>query len=135
MTKVQRVLVVLTGLNFVVLAFGLAQLRPAVAHGVPAVLRGRALELVDERGRVRAELKVLPADPTVKMPDGTTGYPETVLLRLISSSGSPNVKLSATEDGAGMVLGGQSGYVQVLSRTADPFIKILDRNGREQVIK
>ncbi len=135
MTKVQRLIIVLTGLNFIVLAFGLAQLRPAGAQGVPALLRGRALELVDERGRVRAELKVLPADPTVKMPDGTTGYPETVLLRLISTSGGPNVKLSATEDGSGMVLGGQSGYVQVLSRTADPFVKIHNTNGRERVIK
>src|SRR2546426_10422324 len=28
-----------------------------------------------------------------KMPDGTTGYPETVLLRLLSSKGGPNIKI------------------------------------------
>jgi hypothetical protein len=134
-TTPQRLTIVLTALNVMTLAFGLAQLRPAVAQDTPAVLRGHALELVDDRGRVRAELKVLPADPAVKMPDGTTGYPESVLLRLISSEGGPNVKLSATEDGAGLVLGGQAGYVQVLSRTADPSIKIAGRNGRTQVIK
>ena len=43
-------------------------------------------------------MKILPPDPTVKMPDGTTGYPETVLLRLIDSQGRPNVKIAATED-------------------------------------
>ena len=65
----------------------------------------RALELIDDRGRVRAELKVFPALPTVKMPDGTIGYPESVMLRLIDSKGGPNVKLSASEDGSGLVLG------------------------------
>jgi hypothetical protein len=29
------------------------------------------------------EVKVLPAQPTLKMPDATTGYPEAVQLRLI----------------------------------------------------
>jgi hypothetical protein len=135
MTKVQRLTIVLTGLNVILLAFGLAQWHPTSAQGVPPVVRAHALELVDERGRVRAELKVLPADPAVKMPDGTTGYPETVMLRLITSDGSPNVKLVATEDGSGLVLGGQAGHVQVLSRTADPFVKIVDRNGREHVLK
>ena len=66
---------------------------------------------------------------------GTTGYPETVLLRLITSKGGPNVKLSATEDGSGMVLGGEPGYVQILSRSKTPFIKLVNKNGREQEIK
>ena len=135
MTTPQRLTIVLTAFNVITLAFGVSQWRPAVAQDTPAVLRGHALELVDDRGRVRAELKVLPADPAVKMPDGSTGYPESVLLRLISSDGGPHVKLSATEDGAGLVLGGQAGYVQVSSRTADPSIKIVDKDGRAQVIK
>lgn len=53
------------------------------------MLRVRGLELVDDQGRVRAMLKVFPADTTTKMPDGTTGYPETVLLRLIDSKAHP----------------------------------------------
>jgi hypothetical protein len=69
------------------------------------------------------------------MPDGTTGYPETVLLRLIDSEGGPNAKIAATEDGAGMVLGGDSGYVQVLARnTSLPLVKLVTEDGREQVI-
>jgi hypothetical protein len=99
------------------------------------VLRCRALELVDDRGHVRAELKIFPAQPNLKMPDGTVGYPETVLLRLISSTGAPHVKITASEDGAGMVLGGEGGHVQILSRAATPFVKLAGKNGREQLIE
>src|SRR5256885_4748758 len=82
----QRLVVALTGLNLALVASGFfSRTRPAVAaSGVAPVLRGRALEIVDDRGRVRASIAVLPADPAFKMPDGTTGYPETVLLRLRS---------------------------------------------------
>src|SRR3989449_4126499 len=106
----QRLVVALTGLNFALVASPcFIRARPAVAASeVAPVLRGRALEIVDDRGRVRASIAVLPADPAFKMPDGTTGYPETVLLRLRTSAGRPNVKLAATEDGAGLVLGGDS---------------------------
>ena len=135
MTKLQRLTIVLTAFNLILLAFGLAQLRPAVAQGVASVLRARALEIVDDQGRVRAEIKVLPAQPTLKMPDGTTGYPETVQLRLVSSQGSPNVKLVTTEDGSGLVLGGDKGHTQLLSRGTDPFMKIVTKDGRERTIK
>src|SRR5262245_20554812 len=94
----------LTALNLFV--FGCALTRTASAP--PAELRVKSLELVDDQGRVRAELKVFPADPHVKMPDGSVGYPETVLLRLVNSKGAPNVKIAATEDGSGVSLGGDS---------------------------
>ena len=127
----ERVLVCL----LMLLAFGLAQLRPAAAQGVAPVLRARALEIVDDQGRVRAEIKVLPAQPTLKMPDGTTGYPEAVQLRLISSENRPHVKLVTTEDGSGLVLGGENGHTQLLSRGTDPLIKIVTKDGREHTIK
>lgn len=101
---------------------------------VPTVVKARAFELVDVNGKVRAEIKVLPAEPNATMPDGTKGYPETVILRLIDSQGGPNVKLSATEDGSGMVLGGDSGYVQVLSRSKNPQIKLASKDGNEQIL-
>jgi hypothetical protein len=70
------------------------------------------------------------------MPDGTTGYPETVQLRLISSQNSPHVKLGTTEDGAGLVLGGEKGYTQLLSRgTEHPLIKIVTKDGREKTVQ
>ena len=133
--KIQRVLIALTVLNLVLLVFLLAQIRPATAQEVAPLLRARALEIVDDQGRVRAEIKVLPAQPTLKMPDGTTGYPEAVQLRLINSQNSPHVKLVTTEDGAGLLLGGDKGHTQLLSRGADPFIKIVTKDGRERTIK
>ena len=63
MTNAQRLTTTLTALNLILLAFILAQLRPASAQGVAPVLRAQALEIVDEKGRVRAEIKVLPAQP------------------------------------------------------------------------
>ena len=128
--------IVLTGVNLLILILTLFRASSAATQEVTPILRVRALELVDDRGRVRGELKVFPAEPTLKMSDGTTGYPETVLIRLITSNGDPNVKLSATEDGSGFVLGGESGYVQILSRgTKPPFAKIVTKDGRERELK
>ena len=136
--KTQQVVIALTVANAGMLVFSLAHPHRTAAQDVPAVLRGHSLEIVDDHGRVRAEIKVLPAQPTLKMPDGTTGYPETVQLRLIDSQNGPHVKLATTEDGSGLVLGGQTGtngYTQLLSRGADPFIKIVNKDGREKTIK
>jgi hypothetical protein len=132
-----RVGFAVTMLNLVILVVNVAEVRPR-ADAMPQVLRGRALEIVDDHGRVRAEIKVLPAQPELKMPDGTVGYPETVLLRLIDSQGGPHVKLATLEDGSALVLGGEtghSGYTQMLSRGKDPLIKLVSNAGREQTIK
>jgi hypothetical protein len=100
------------------------------------VLRCRELYLIDDKGRVRAELKVTPPDPKVKMPDGTVGFPESVLFRLITSKGAPDIKIGAAEDGGGVVVGGEGSYVQILSRgTNAPFVKIVTKDGREQLMK
>jgi hypothetical protein len=98
------------------------------------VLRGRALELVDDKGRLRADIKVFPAQPNLKMPDGTIGFPEAVQLRLIDSTGSPHVKLGTQEDGSGLLLGGQGVYLQLLSRGPKSLIKLVGKDGREQTI-
>ena len=136
MTTLHRLTVVLTVANFVILAaLGLSTLRPAQAQGAAPVLRGRALELVDDRGKVRAELRVFPADPAVKMPDGTTGYPEAVLLRLMSAKGGGGVKLEAAENGGGLSLGGEGGNIQLSSKRTSPFLKIVSVDGREQIVK
>ena len=133
--QMQRVLVALTIVNAALLVFFLTHPHGVAATDVAPVLRGRALEIVDDHGRVRAELRVLPAQPALKMPDGTTGYPETVLLRLLTSSNSPNVKLATTEDGSALVLGGESGYVQILGRGTTPLVKLVNKDGKEQTIK
>ncbi|CAN5352167.1 hypothetical protein BH10PSE9_BH10PSE9_04720 [soil metagenome] len=133
----QRLLLALTLVNVALLAFSLTRLSATGAEADTQIIRGRGLELVDNQGRVRASIAVLPADAGVKMPDGTKGYPETVLLRLITSQGRPNVKLAATETGAGLVLGGEADptYVQVLAARGNTSLKFSDNDGREQVIK
>jgi len=132
--KWQRLAIVLSVLNAALFIRLIAFERPVAASEEPTTLKVRALELIDDHGRVRAELKVFPALPDVKMPDGTVGYPESVMLRLIDSKGGPNVKLTASEDGSGLVLGGESSYTQLLSRGGTPFIKVVSKDGREQLL-
>ena len=140
--KSQRFLIALTVLNLGLLVFLLAQvevrflgfrvLGSAEVISAGSVLRGRALEITDDEGRTRASVKVHPASV---LPDGTT-YPETVLLRLINSQGTPNVKLAATEDGSGLVLSGEANptHVQILARGTTTSLKLTDKNGQQHAI-
>ncbi len=134
--KPQRLVVVLTLLNLGLLAVVLARGRPAEARDAP-VLRGRALEIVDDHGKVRASIQVLPANATVAMPDGTRGYPETVLLRLVTGEGRPSVKLSATERGGILVLGGESDptYAQLRGDRAKASLTLVGEDGQPHTIE
>jgi hypothetical protein len=138
--KLQRLLVALTLANLAILIVTLVTAtRPAVAQGAQGaaapVLRGRALEIVDERGRVRASLSVLPA--------GTSAhgdrYPETVLLRLITERGRPSVKIGSSEEAAGMSLAGPTGtndtYVILEAKGTASSLKLKNEDGREQVVR
>ena len=135
--KHQRFLVLVTIINIISLVLASTQTRATTAPPVAPMLRGRGLEIVDERGRVRASISIIPADPKAKMPDGTVGYPETVLLRLITSQGRPNVKIAATERGAGGLFSGEDDptYVQVLAEGPAVSVKLSNRDGRQQVLK
>src|SRR5262245_26653022 len=133
----QRFAFGLTVLNLFVLVLTLLRSSGAATSDIPPVLRGRGLEIVDEQGRVRAAIKVLPAAPNAKMPDGTTGYPESVLLRLINSKGAPNVKIGASEDGSGISLVGESNptHIQILARGDTPSLKFVNKDLSQRVIK
>jgi hypothetical protein len=114
--KTQRALVVLTVINLGLLVFLLAQTRIHIgAQGLRlwtnvdgSVLRGRALEIVDDQGRTRASINLHPADQT-------HSYPETAILRLIDQNGRPSVKLSTSERGGALALvsGVEDTYVQL----------------------
>lgn len=135
--KGERIVTGLTAVNLVILVCTALRATPAIAaNDVTPVLRGRALEIVDDAGRVRAMIGIFPADPSVKMPDGTRGYPETVLLRLIDSHGGPNVKIAATDDGAGISLTGsaQPTYIQLMSRGASTSLTLVNKDGKQQRI-
>jgi hypothetical protein len=134
--KMQRVLLALTVVNLGLLIFLLlSHIRPALANSVAPVLRGRALEIVDERGRVRASLNVLPA---TTQPNGEA-YSETVLLRLITERGRPSVKIGASEQAAGVSLAGPSGtkdtYVILEAKGTASSLRLRSEDGREQIVK
>jgi hypothetical protein len=134
--KSQRLAIGLMVLNIFILMSFLFRANSAATPEVAAVLRARAFELVDEQGRVRAEMIVCPRQHTQKMADGTTEYPETVLLRLISSQGGPNVKIAATEDGGVFGCSGKAGYVQILSRGTNlPCVNVVTKDGKERTFK
>ena len=128
-----KLLLVLTFANMILLAFSLSQTRVAAAAGAGAqapLLRGRALEIVDDQGRVRSTLTVIPADPT-------TGYPETVLFRLIDSKGRPSVKIAATEDGSALGLGGELDPtgISLTARGTTTSVKLTNKDGHERTYK
>jgi hypothetical protein len=126
-----KLLFVLTLANLVLLVFSPSQTRVAAAAGAQApILRARALEIVDDQGRVRSTLTVIPADPR-------TGYPETVLLRLIDSKGHPSVKMAATEDGSALGLGGESDPtgISMMARGTTTSITLTNKDGHEQSYK
>jgi len=133
--RMQRSLVVLTLVNLAILVATLAGLRPAVAQGAPPVLRGRGLEIVDDQGRVRASITVLPAGTSAQ----GDRYPETVLLRLITERGRPSVKIGASEETAGLSFAGPTGtkdtYVILEAKGTASSLKLRNENGREQVLK
>jgi hypothetical protein len=135
--KTERLLAILTGLNLGLIAYQMVQPRLAGAStgDVPAVLRGRALEIVDAQGKIRASLAVIPEDPKVIWKGKP--YPETVLLRLISAEGRPNVKLGASQMGAALLIGGESNptYVQVLAEGGESTVKLINKDGAERLIK
>ncbi len=133
--KLQRSLVVLTLVNLAILVFTLTGLRPVVAEAVAPVLRGRAIEIVDDQGRVRASLNVLPAGTSAK----GDRYPETVLFRLITERGRPSVKISASEQAAGLGLAGPTGtsdtYVILEAKGSATSLKLRNEDGREQLVR
>ena len=130
--KTQRLLVVLTVVNLGLLVFLLAQTRIYIGlQGVRvwtnvdgSVLRGRALEIVDDQGRTRAAINLHPADQT-------RSYPETAIFRLIDQNGRPSVKLSTSERGGGLALvsDAENTYVQLSGRGLTA-----TKDGRHQAI-
>lgn len=132
MVKAHRFGVVLTLMNLVLLVLLMAQNLSARAQNIAPVLRGRALEIVDSSGRVRASITV---EPAVTIDSRT--YPETVVLRLTDPHSGPLVKITATEAGSALGLSDDAdGGVEVAStKHRGNFVKIVSREGREQIIK
>jgi hypothetical protein len=132
--RTQRFLIALSFLNLLLLTFLLlSRTGLARASSEPPVLRGRALEIVDDEGRVRASIK-LHAAGTSKQ----TGQklPETVMLRLIDQKGRPEVKIGASVEGGGLSLVGESDATQLLLLAdSGSSLRLKNQTGQERVIQ
>jgi hypothetical protein len=133
--KLQWPLLALTVVNLAVSFVTLSGLHPVAAQGTPPVLRGRALEIVDDQGRVRASLSVLPAGTS----EAGDRHRETVLLRLITERGRPSVKIGASEESAGLSLAGPTGtkdtWVILAATGTSSSLRLKNEDGREQTVK
>lgn len=136
------VLTILTLLNFAILAFLLLnQLRTVEASSPAPVLRGRGLEIVDDHGKVRASIQIVPAGPARRSDgsvaqDGKT-YPETVLLRLIRPDGRPSVKITTSEEGSDLTLGGgiDPTYIVLNADGGQPSLSLINKDNKQQLVK
>lgn len=90
-------------------------------------LRIKGLEIVDDRGTVRAQIVVQPNDGGV-------------LFRLIDQQRKPLVMLGAGADGSGLMLTGDPARqdwsgIQVLAKPGGSTLRLLNVDGKERVIK
>jgi hypothetical protein len=93
------------------------------AGEIPAVLRARLIELVDERGLTRAQLKV--------ESDGEA------VLRMRDAKGTIRVKLGASEDGSGLLLidDRTEPGVQILAKRAGTTVTLAEKGKEARVLK
>ena len=140
--NIQRELRILTLVNLGILVFlVLRQIVPVEASSPATILRARGLEIIDDQGKVRASIHVVPAGPAI-MADGSVAkdgkiYPETVRFRLIRPDGRPSVKITTTEEGSALTLGGgiDPTYIVLSADGGSPSLSLIDKNGRQQLVK
>src|SRR5262249_36347006 len=133
--KSQRLTVVLTVVNLVLLGVLFSQFRTAAAQAEPGMVRGRGLEIVDSQGRVRAQ--IILTDDAAKPGEKKDGG---VLLRLIGPNGRPSIKMGASVDGTGMSLAGDPDNrdwdgIQILAKGSGSMIKITNKDGKVGIVK
>lgn len=120
--RMSPVLLLISGTidGFFLGSWGHAQ--PTAAQSPAPVLRGRALELVDDRGKLRARLNV-----------ESNGE---VVFRLLDQQGTIRVKLGADQSGSGLLLANDvtEPGVHILASARGSSLKLANKDGRERVI-
>jgi hypothetical protein len=110
--------IALVALNLATIVFAVS------ARDAPSVLRASGLEIVDERGVVRARLGIKGTD--------------TIELDLFDRTGTIRVKLGAGDDGSGLVMGDgtEPTPIHLLARNKPPatHITLKAPGGRERKI-
>jgi hypothetical protein len=116
--RIQDLTLALSALNLTALLAAAAWPRSTVEP----VLRGRALELVDATGQLRARLDVEPSGE--------------VVLRLLDEKGTIRVKLGAGRSGSGLLLANDATEpgVHLLAKSDVTSLRLATKDGRERVI-
>jgi hypothetical protein len=120
--RMHLLIVGLVGINVIILASLVVQGHRVSAAGDPGTVRARAIELVDERGRVRAQLNV--------EADGETVF------RLRDAAGEIRVKLGAGKEGSGLLLLDESTEpgIQMLAQKSGTRLTLASQGGQRRVI-
>ena len=118
-----RSTLILTIINLILLLIVLIQGRAIADQTTPEVLRGRAFELVDSNGQVRAQFDVEESGE--------------VVLRLRDEIGNIRVKLGASEDGSGLTLLNHltEPGVQILAKDDGTTLTLTEEGGIKQTIE
>ena len=114
-----RVALGVTAINLALFLTAFAQ-RPE--GSTDRVLRGSALELVDQQGRIRGRLSIEPQGE--------------VVFRLFDQRGTIRVKLGAGADGSGLLLANDATEpgVHLLATASGSSVRVVNKNGRERLI-
>jgi hypothetical protein len=121
--KFQRAANVFSVLNLLLLFFLLVQVPSTAQQSVMPLVRARAIELVDEGGKIRAQLNV-----------ESTGE---VVFRLRDAKGTIRSKFGANEDGSGLSLMDDrtEATVQIRANQSGASMTLIDRAGHEHIVK
>jgi hypothetical protein len=121
--KTQKVIILLVVVNAVLLFCIAAKRKPDAHQSVQSIVRARAIELVDVQGHVRASLNV-----------ETNGE---VVFRLRDANETIRVKLSASEDGSGLLLLDDSTNpgLQALAKRGNTTMTLINKDGRKRVVE
>ena len=131
-TRSHQLAVCLSLINALLLA-ALLTSRATTAFARPqseSVLRGHALEIVDEKGVVRFGI-------TVEKPtnEGGRPLPERVLVRVASPGAGPGMKIVSSAQGTALVMmHNDRPLIQIRTDSASS-IRLLDADGKESVLR
>jgi hypothetical protein len=120
--KTRGLLIVLTGIHAALLAVLITRPAGLLAAGDPETIRAKAIELVDQQGRVRAQLNVESNGEAV--------------LRLRDAKGEIRVKLGADGEGSGLLLldGATEPRIHMLAKNSGTSVTLTSKGGQRRVL-
>lgn len=119
----KRIGVVLPVINIVLLVFLLSQFPTTAQESVVPIIRARAIELIDENGKKRAQLNV-----------ENNGE---IVFRLRDRNGTIRAKFGADEAGSGLIMMDDrtEASVQVRANKTGGTITLYNRDGQQSELK